>query len=103
MPETSIPPQPPKSHGGGAIIAAVILMLLAMGGLLYWKFRGNEAPAAPIATAPPTSTAPKFDEAPPPPPDIEPDAGKKNAPVKKRLVASGGPPSCSATCKGDVP
>jgi len=102
MPETSIPPQPPKSHGGGALIGAVILMLLAMGGLLYWKFRGKETPTAPIATAPPTATGPKFDEAPPPPPEIEPDAGKKSAPTKKRLVASG-PPSCSATCKGDAP
>jgi hypothetical protein len=103
MPETSIPPPPPKSHGGGAFIGAVILMLLAMGGLLYWKFRGKDAPVAPIAIAPPSSTGPKFDEAPPPPPALEPDAGKKNAPVKKARVASSGPPSCSATCKGDVP
>ncbi len=103
MPETSIPPQPPKHHGGGAFIGAVILMLLAMGGLLYWKFRGNEAPPAPIATAPPSATAPRFDEAPPPPPAAEPDAGgKKETPTKKRLVASG-PPSCSAVCKGDAP
>jgi hypothetical protein len=102
MPETSIAPQPPKHHGGGAFIGAVILMLLAMGGLLYWKFRGKDTPTTPVVTAPPSATGPKFDEAPPPPPDIAPDAGKKDAPVKKRLVASG-PSSCSATCKGDAP
>src|SRR5947199_316750 len=49
MPETSVPPEPPKSHGGGAFIGAVIVMLLAMGGLLYWKFKGSSTPPAPVA------------------------------------------------------
>jgi hypothetical protein len=103
MPETSVPPEPPKSHGGGAFIGAVIVMLLAMGGLLYWKFKGSSTPPAPVATVAPTKTAPQFDEAPPPPPTIEPDAGKKAEPVKKHLVSYNGPASCSATCKGDAP
>jgi hypothetical protein len=104
MSETSIPPQPPKNQGGGALIGAVILMLLAMGGLLYWKFRGQEAPPAPVASIVPSATAPHFDEAPPPPPTMEPDAGKKATPTKKHIVASGGgAPSCAAVCKGDAP
>jgi hypothetical protein len=101
MPETSLPP-PPKHHGGGAFIGAVILMLLAMGGLLYWKFSGKGGPptsASALATAP---TTPHFDEAPPPPPPSEPDAGKKDEPAKKRLVASSGPSPCTAACKGEV-
>jgi len=103
MPETSIPPQPPKNHGGGAFIGAVILMLLAMGGLLYWKFRSKEAPPAPVASAPPSAPTQRFEEAPPPPPTAEPDAGKKMAPTKKHIVSSGGAPSCAAVCKGDAP
>lgn len=101
MPETSMPP-PPKHHGGGAFIGAVILMLLAMGGLLYWKFGSKDAPPIPsaLATAP---TTPHFDEAPPPPPPPEQDAGRKDSPAKKRLVASSGPSPCGAVCKGDVP
>ena len=102
MPEPSLAPPPPKHHGGGAFIGAVILMLLAMGGLLYWKFGGKDAPAplpSAVSTAP---AAPVFDEAPPPPPPLEPDAGKKDSP-KKRLIASTGPSPCSAVCKGDVP
>ena len=85
------------------MIGVVILMLLAMGGLLFWKFRSKEAPPAPVVTAMPTATAPHFDEAPPPPPTAEPDAGKRAEPAKKRIVASGGNASCSATCKGDAP
>jgi hypothetical protein len=104
MPETSVPPQPPKSHGGGAFIGAVIVMLLLMGGLLYWKFKGSSAPPPPVVAVVPSKTAPQFDEAPPPPPAIEPDAGKKAAePVKKHLVSYNGPAACSATCKGEVP
>jgi hypothetical protein len=102
MPDTSMP-TPPKHHGGGAFIGAVILMLLAMGGLLYWKFSGKEGPRvspSALATAP---TTPHFDEAPPPPPPTEPDAGKKDEPAKKRLVASSGPSPCSGVCKGDAP
>jgi hypothetical protein len=101
MPETSMPP-PPKHHGGGAFIGAVILMLFAMGGLLYWKFKGtNEPTAAPSALA--TAPTAHFDEAPPPPPPEEPDAGKKDSPTKKRLVASSGPSPCGGVCKGDAP
>ncbi|HEX4338618.1 MAG TPA: AgmX/PglI C-terminal domain-containing protein [Polyangiaceae bacterium] len=104
MPETSIPPQPPKNHGGGAFIGAVILMLLAMGGLLYWKFRSKDETPAPIASVTPSATAPRFDEAPPPPPTVEPDAGSKTAtPTAKKKYVASGPPSCSATCKGDAP
>jgi len=103
MPETSVPPPPPKSHGGGAFIGAVILMLLAMGVLLYWKFRDKEAPPAPVANVAPSATAPHFDEAPPPPPTVAPDAGKQPAPAKKHIVTSGGTPSCAAVCKGDAP
>jgi len=103
MPETSIPPQPPKNHGGGAFIGAVILMLLAMGGLLYWKFRGKDATPAPVATAPPSATQPRFDEAPPPPPTVDADAGSKKQAVTKKKFVGSGQPSCAATCKGDAP
>jgi len=103
MPETSVPPQPPKSHGGGAFIGAVIVMLLLMGGLLYWKFRGSSSPPPPVVAVAPSKTAPQFDEAPPPPPAVVPDAGKKAEPVKKHLVSYNGPAACSATCKGEVP
>ena len=52
MPETSLAPPPPKNHGGGAFIGAVIVMLLAMGGLLFWKFRGkDEPPQVPVVAA----------------------------------------------------
>src|SRR5690349_9531113 len=103
MPETSVPPQPPKGHGGGAFIGAVIVMLLLMGGLLYWKFRGSSAPPPPVVAVAPSNTAPHFDEAPPPPPAIELDAGKKAQPAKKHLVSYNGPAACSATCKGEAP
>jgi outer membrane biosynthesis protein TonB len=78
-------------------------MLLAMGGLLYWKFRGGETPPAPLATATPSATQTHFDEAPPPPPAVEPDAGTKKASTTKKKYVASGPPSCSPTCKGDAP
>jgi len=100
MPETSLPPHPPK-QGGGAFIGAVILMLLAMGGLLYWKFGGKEAPPPPPSAINTGPAAPHFDEAPPPPPPAEPDAGKKdNAPKKRAIVSSGG--GGCGVCSGDV-
>lgn len=101
MPQTSMPP-PPKHHGGGAFIGAVVVMLLAMGGLLYWKFAGKDAPPAPVVMpVPSVAKAPVFEEAPPPPPPAEPDAGKKEAP--KKHLGSSGSGECGGTCKGDAP
>jgi hypothetical protein len=99
MPETSMPP-PPKHQGSGAFIGAVIVMLLLMGGLLWWNFRPKPEEAK-STLPPPQPTAPRNDEeAPPPPPPIEPDAGKKaDAPVKKKVLATGNS-GCAAACNG---
>ncbi|HVU05669.1 MAG TPA: AgmX/PglI C-terminal domain-containing protein [Polyangiaceae bacterium] len=101
MPNTSLPPTP-THHGGRAFIGAVILMLLAMGGLLYWKFGGKEAPPPAVSAINTAPTAPHFDEAPPPPPPVEPDAGKKDEGPKKRTIVSSGGGGCSGDCKGEV-
>jgi hypothetical protein len=72
-----------------------------MGGLIYWKMSGDEAPnkvEAPAAAM--TTAAPVFDEPPPPPPppDEVQDAGKPEETKKPKLAAGGNP--CAKECGG---
>ena len=85
-----------------AVIRRLCVGYIRLRGLLYWKFSGKDGPPSSPSVAA-AATTPHFDEAPPPPPPTEPDAGKKDEPAKKRLVASSGPSPCSAVCKGDAP
>ena len=69
MSETT--PPIPKSGGSGPFILAAIVMLLLMGGLIYWKVKGNSAEETAKVEAPKPSATPEqpvLDEAPPPPP-----------------------------------
>jgi hypothetical protein len=78
-------------------------MLLLMGGLIYWKMKGDDEPKPVATVAPPVTAPPVFESPPPPPPKIEdePDAGKKDTvKVSGKGVGGGG---CAGECKGTVP
>jgi len=99
MPSQSIGPSssapPPRSHGGIYIVAAVVL-LAAIGGLLCWKLKGNEAAVTPVLPTPPTNT-PNLAEPPPPPPPPIPEV--VNGPDGGVRAASNINP-CGAKCTG---
>lgn len=90
----SLPPSkvPGASSGSGQYIALAGVLLLAMGGLLFWKFRGTpEAPvdAPPVPSASVAPARPKID-APPPPPDDDPTPAPSASAAKKTTPGGGG-------------
>lgn len=92
---------PPTKSGGGFLVVA-LLMLAVAGGLIFWKFSGDEEPEPepppPLASA---TAKPVLEAPPPPPPKIE-DAGPD---VAKKVVKAGkgsGNTGCSGACTGTV-
>ncbi len=104
---SSLPPPshsgvPSQSSGNGKYIAIALLLLLGMGGIAFWKLRGQttETPK-PVTTvvASAASSVPNtalIDDVPPPPPVVE--AGIDNAPHS--YVA--GNPCDVSSCNGTV-
>jgi hypothetical protein len=103
---TSTSPPPPKTGGSAPFIIAALVMLSLMGGLIYWKTRGDDAPTSKTAVPPePTANtaAPVFDEPPPPPPpEEEPKDAGVDPKATKRPLGGGAPGGCGGECKGEA-
>jgi hypothetical protein len=103
MPTTSTTPPPPTKTGSGGFIVAAVVMLALMGGLIYWKLGGSDAPRQeapkPIAKV---QHEPVLEAPPPPPPPPEPEPAKPEQKVVKRVQAGGGG-GCGGECTGTAP
>lgn len=103
---SSLPPPSksgvPSSGGNGKYIAIALILLLGMGGIAFWKLRGQPEPPKPVPTVVATvaSSAPTsalIDDVPPPPPVVE--AGPE--PTNHTSSVAGNP--CEVTrCNGSV-
>ena len=103
MSETT--PPIPKSGGHGPFILAAVVMLLLMGGLIFWKMKGNaETPKAQEPSPSATQTTAGLDEAPPPPPPIPSDSAAPDAtkPAAKKLLSTGGGGGPCGPCSADA-
>lgn len=101
-PPTSVPPNPPTSGGNRTYAILAVLLLLGMGGLLYFKFKGD--PPAPDTTPTVPSAAPTFnrdEEDIPPPPEPLPEAGPPDA-GKLDKTGSGTSNGCAASACGEA-
>lgn len=100
----SLPPEKvPGAGGNGPFIAIAVVLLAVMGGLLFWKFKGDDgetvakAPPVPTASAKQNTAPPALTDSIPPPPDDEPEP-EPTASASVKKPTSGGP--CSGTCSG---
>lgn len=102
-PPTSVPPVPPTSGSNRTYAILALLLVLGMGGLLYWKFKGDDVADTP---KPVPSAAPTFhtDDDIPPPPEPLPEAGPPDAGNPTKIATTGGGSGCEAkACSESTP
>lgn len=105
LPPSEREPIPGSSNNGPFVVVAVLLAL-ALGGMLFWKFKGSSEsnqPTATVDTAPVKPSAaprPALTDAIPPPPDEEKPEDKPDAGAPKK--AGGGTGACGGTCTGTL-
>jgi len=94
--------------GNGKYIAVVLLLFLGIGGIVVWKFTGNDpnpnalaAPSGSLAAGSLSAPVnPKLDDVPPPPPPL-PDAAPPVASTKQQVGGTGtSVGACDAKCTG---
>ncbi len=101
-PASSVPPTVPKSSGGGPYIAAVVVLAILIAVMVWFKFRGGDAPPQkPViqSVTLPTSQPPIIDI--PPPPEIDAAVAEEQDAGSKPKVSSGNP-ACGGKCSGDA-
>jgi TonB family protein len=102
MPESIAPSsRPPPTSGGALYVVVAVALVVAIIGLVYWKLKGNDAPAtAAVATAPIVTTAQLAEPPPPPPPIDEPVAAVDAGPT--RVATTNYSPCQVAKCGGAI-
>jgi|GEM_PF-419708 len=103
---SDVPPSEkiPGSSSNGPFGVIAVLLALALGGMLFWKFKGAEPeeskPTTTAVSAKPTSAArPALTDSIPPPPDEDKTEDKPDAGASTKKVGTGGGP-CGGSCTG---